>query len=312
MSLYKDTNGKITLIKEKRFKIEKDIQSLVEKNLAELFGIEFIASERTIQNLRIDTLAYDSDAKTFVIIEYKRDSSFSIVDQGFSYLSLLLNNKADFILEYNEQNNENLRRDDIDWSQARIIFISPSYTTHQINAVNFKNIPFELWEIKQYENGTISLTDIKFDDSSEVIPNLNEKPEITKARKELVEYSETTFFNQRKKMRDPYFSFKEKILGLYPELVFEPKKNSINVKHKDNWRVITYINILTDKIRFTFTRSKPSDFQDSKNRLIHDQNGIENKGQDLSHIDAGDDDIDYAIILFQQAYQRYKKEFIER
>ena len=69
-----------------------------------------------MQNFRIDTLAFDTETKSFVRIEYKRDRSFSVVDQGFAYLSLMLNNKADFILEYNERMKDNLKREDVDWS----------------------------------------------------------------------------------------------------------------------------------------------------------------------------------------------------
>ena len=39
---------------------------------------------------------------SFVIIEYKKGSSYSVVDQGYTYLSTMLNNKSDFVLEYNE------------------------------------------------------------------------------------------------------------------------------------------------------------------------------------------------------------------
>lgn len=59
--------------------------------------------------------------KAFVIIEYKQDKNFSVVDQGYAYLSAMLNNKADFILEYNEARNEPLKRSSVDWSQSRII-----------------------------------------------------------------------------------------------------------------------------------------------------------------------------------------------
>jgi hypothetical protein len=48
-------------------------------------------------------LAYDPQACAFIIIEYKRDKNISVVDQGFTYLSLMLENKADFIVEYNEE-----------------------------------------------------------------------------------------------------------------------------------------------------------------------------------------------------------------
>jgi len=50
-------------------------------------------------------------------MEYKKDRNFSVVDQGVAYLNLMLNNKADFILEYNEMAYHSylkLKRDDVD------------------------------------------------------------------------------------------------------------------------------------------------------------------------------------------------------
>ena len=46
-------------------------------------------------------------------------------------MSVMLNNKSDFILEYNERKNKSLKRDEVDWSQSRIIFISPSFNTYK-------------------------------------------------------------------------------------------------------------------------------------------------------------------------------------
>jgi selenocysteine lyase/cysteine desulfurase len=59
-----------------------------------------VKSEFELRGLRIDTLAFYNESKAFVIIEYKKDRNFSVVDQGMAYLNLMLNNKADFILEY--------------------------------------------------------------------------------------------------------------------------------------------------------------------------------------------------------------------
>ena len=78
--------------------------------------------------MRIDTLAFDIENKSFVIIKYKIDQSFSVIDQGYAYLGLLLNNKAEFILEYNENKGLSVKRDDVDWSQSKGIFVSPQFT----------------------------------------------------------------------------------------------------------------------------------------------------------------------------------------
>lgn len=124
-------------------------------------GLVLVKSEFTIKNKRIDTLAYDPQACAFIIIEYKRDKNISVVDQGFTYLSLMLENKADFIVEYNESLRYNMKREDVDWSQTRVAFVSTNFTENQVQATNFKDIAIELWEVKQFENDTIIINPIK-------------------------------------------------------------------------------------------------------------------------------------------------------
>jgi len=37
--------------------------------------------------------------------------------------------------------------------QSRVIFVSPEFTKYQRQEISFKDLPFELWEAKKYENG---------------------------------------------------------------------------------------------------------------------------------------------------------------
>ena len=65
----------------------------------------------------------------------------------------MLNNKADFILEYNEVFSDRpLKRGELDWSQSRIIFISPEFTKHQQYVIGFKDLGIQLWEAHKYSN----------------------------------------------------------------------------------------------------------------------------------------------------------------
>ena len=89
----------LTAIKEKPFKLEKDIQRLFELNLKQIMGLELVKSEFSVKNKRIDTLAFDPQSKAFAIIEYKRDRNASVFDQGVTYLNLLLQNKEVFIID---------------------------------------------------------------------------------------------------------------------------------------------------------------------------------------------------------------------
>jgi len=171
MNLYQLKGSKTEFIGLHPFKLEKEIQELVEKNTDIFFNLELVRSEFTIGEFRIDSLCYNNETNSFVIIEYKKGSNYSVIDQGYSYLSLMLNNKSDFIIEYNERLNKNLRRDDVDWTQSRIIFISQSFSSYQKNSVNFKNLPFELWEIKRFRNDTIVLNQ-QLSNSKESIESL--------------------------------------------------------------------------------------------------------------------------------------------
>lgn len=151
MQLYHQQKDTLLGLKEKPFKLEKDIQKLFESNIEQITSFKFVRTEFSLKNVRFDTLAFDEESKSFVIIEYKRDRNYSVIDQGVSYLNLMLEYKADFIVEYNESCNKNLKRDDVDWSQSKVIFVAPSFTSFQKQSSNFKDLPIELWEIKQFE-----------------------------------------------------------------------------------------------------------------------------------------------------------------
>ena len=152
MKIYSLNKKRLKEVNSSNFKLEKDIQSLVETNLDELFGYQLIQSEFVLGGFRLDSLCYDKSTNSVVIIEYKRGKSYSVIDQGYTYLQLLLNNKADFLLILSQHLGKVLKQSDVDWSQSRIIFISQAFNSYQKDSVNFKNLPFELFEIKKFEN----------------------------------------------------------------------------------------------------------------------------------------------------------------
>lgn len=61
MDLYRLHNKELEPLSKSAFDLEKDIQALVEANLSSLFNLEFVASEFTIDDFRIDTLAFDEE-----------------------------------------------------------------------------------------------------------------------------------------------------------------------------------------------------------------------------------------------------------
>lgn len=181
----------------KKLDLERDIQRLTEENLNIVFGLTFVSGSLNQeffvraqeQDFYIDTLAFDEEQKSFVIIEYKKDKNTSIIDQGFAYLSAMLNHKADFVLELNERLHRNFTKSDIDWEQSRVIFISPEFTNYQRNAINFKDLPIFLYEVKLYDNGSIAFNPIMPYRTAESIGSLSKDKLIQSVSKEVKVYT---------------------------------------------------------------------------------------------------------------------------
>jgi len=65
MMLYSIKGDDLEQIKKVNFNLERDLQRLTEKNLEKLFNLKFVASEFQIDDLRIDSLAYNEETKSF-------------------------------------------------------------------------------------------------------------------------------------------------------------------------------------------------------------------------------------------------------
>jgi predicted transport protein len=226
MTLYVNNNGLLKEVSEKPFKLEREIQAIFEKNLYDVMSLTLVRSEFSIKNRRIDTLAFDETTNAFIIIEYKRDKNISVIDQGFTYLGLMLENKADFIIEYNEQHKRNLKRDDVDWSQTRVVFVSPSFTDFQIEATNFKDIAIELWEVKQYANGTVAIHELKKSKSAESIkPLAQQNKEFKQVVDQIQVYTEDQHLEDASpEITELYEKFRNSIINLADGIELVPQK----------------------------------------------------------------------------------------
>ena len=311
MGLYRITNSKLKLIGEKPLRLEHELQALTEANLGTLFGLEFIATEFERNGLRIDTLAYDPENNTFVVIEYKRDQSFSIVDQGFAYLSLMLNNKAEFVLEYNAKKKSAKQREDFDWSQVRVLFIAKSFTTHQQHAVNFNNMPFELWETTRFEDGLVQYRKVEASVRAESLEQMkNIASKTRKVAREVRQYTEEDVVGTGGQSHDLYISLKEKITQTVSNLSPHPKKNYIGYRVADSWRNVINIGKIRGGLTVHFTRSTPKDFDDPKRKLRTMEHAREYYRQDVTTLDVrNENDIRYAILVVQQAYDHFTRKF---
>ena len=303
MKLYSIKNDKLESVYSVNFKLGKDIQNLVENNLEELFNLKFVKSEFTIKNFRIDTLGFDTENNSFVIIEYKKSKSYSVIDQGYTYMSLMLNNKSDFVLEYIENCDKSIKKKDIDWSQSRVIFISPQFTEYQKHSVNFKDVPFELWEIKKYKNDLIGLIQHKTT-SKESISTIstNEDDVVKKVSKEVVRYDEGFHLNQKKvqpSTEQLYYNIKERILNIGDEIELVSRKKTIGFNGKKRFFDVyvgkdvlwCWINLKTGEL------DDPKSYCRDVSKIGHYGNG----DYDLKIYE--NTDLDYIMFLINQSYK---------
>lgn len=227
MDIYKIVkNDKLELVESRKFDLEKDIQSIIEKNTQELFSLQFVKSEFSVNNYRIDSLCFDQELQSFVIIEYKKTHSYSVIDQGFTYLSTMLNNKSDFVLEYNESTGKNLKRDQIDWSQSKVIFVSPSFSQYQRDSVNFRDVPFELWEVKKFKDDMIGLNQL-MTTSTQSVKGL-EKTKDTVLKEIEVEDEESVLEKTPENIKELYEELRES-MSSWGDISFKTKKNYVSV-----------------------------------------------------------------------------------
>jgi predicted transport protein len=298
MKIYTLNNAKLNEVSEKVFKLEREIQQVFEDNLEAVMGLTLVRSEFTIKNKRIDTLAYDKQAKAFIIIEYKRDKNVSVVDQGFTYLSLMLENKADFIVEYNEQLKQNLQRNDVDWTQTRVAFVSPSFTENQILATNFKDIAIELWEVKRYENNTLVINEVKKSRSAESIKPITEQnKELKRVTDEIVVYTEENHLeNTTVEIAELYEKFKNAILNLSDGIEINPQKYYIAFKKDRN---LVDVEVQKKSLKFGINL-KLGELEDSKG-LARDVSQVGHRGNGDYQLQVDSDkDLEYIMSLFKQ------------
>jgi len=159
MAIFEIKDKKVNRIKPTEFKLEKDLQNLIEQNLNTFFNCKFVATEFSTGNIhsgRIDTLAISEDNNP-VIIEYKKVASSDLINQSLFYLHWITDHKGDFQVAVNKSLKENI---EIDWSDIRVICIAPEYKKYDLHAVQVMGANIELWQYKIYENGIINIDEV--------------------------------------------------------------------------------------------------------------------------------------------------------
>ena len=136
--------------------LERSLQVIFERNLETLLGVRFLESEYTTSHGgRMDTLGIDENGCP-VIIEYKRDRSENVINQGLFYLDWLMDHRGAFELIVRDK----LGREDadkIEWSSPRLICIASDFTKYDEHAVNQMQRNIELIRYRRFGDDLLLL-----------------------------------------------------------------------------------------------------------------------------------------------------------
>lgn len=295
-------------IQEEAFINEKELQTLIESNLDTLFNLKFVATEFSVDNFRLDTVAYDEETKSFVIIEYKKGKRFSVIDQGYAYLNTLVAHKGEFVLSYNEQYPNHLKRvNEIEWSQTRIIFIANDYTNYQYGAINNPDLPIDLVRVTKYKNGLMNvetLTKTNSKQSKTTDPNKQVDAVRIGLSKEIKVYTEDEHVRKgSEEIQELYEELKEMILSWDSGIQIKPVKLYNSFKLKRN---IVDIHIQKNALKIWINL---------KHGQLHDSEQTARDVSETGHWGNGDyeiilknnQNIEYVASLIKQSWMYHKK-----
>ena len=156
LKLFQTQAGTMCELESSSAPLEKGLQTQFETNLETLLGVRFLASEyATTHGGRMDTLGIDENGYP-VIIEYKRDRSENVINQGLFYLDWLMDHRGDFeLLVLNRYDKE--AAEQIEWSAPRLICIAADFTKYDEHAVKQMGRNIELVRYRKFGDDLLLL-----------------------------------------------------------------------------------------------------------------------------------------------------------
>jgi predicted transport protein len=214
----------------------------------------------------------------------------------------MLNNKADFILEYNERATHSLKRDDVDWSQSRVIFVAPEFTRYQQLAIGFKDLAIQLFEVHRYKNGLLVFNEIKPSDRREsIISVVKGNPLAKRVSKEIKVYNvDDLLHTADDNVKELYSQLESGVFMLGTDVERRPTKKYIAFRRRQGFLGVV---VLKSKLK-AYLNIKLSQLRDPLK-----------KGRDvrnIGHYSPGNteltitkkDEIPYVLDLVKQVYEK--------
>lgn len=307
MPLFEMSGSSLVSVEQTNFSIEKELQTLIEKNLPFVFNCRFVASEFSTGALhagRIDSLALSEDNNP-VIIEYKKVESSELINQSLFYLHWIQDHKGDFEIAVQRTLGNGV---EVDWSDVRVICIAPNYKKYDLHAVQVMGANIELWKYRLFKNGSLYLEEVFQATKIPASVQVNGKnPVMVEAGKKAAQVRATATYTFEEHMEGKpeeiqslIYSVREYILGLDPAVEEVPKKFYVAYKISQN---IVCMEPQSKNIKI-FVKLKASDMVEPP-KSYRDVTNIGHFGTgDTEFIISTESELDEIKPFIEQAYNK--------
>jgi hypothetical protein len=105
------------------------------------------------------------------------------------------------------------------------MFVANGFTAYQRNAINFKDLPIELWEAKKIGTDIVIYDQIRAKNTQASVKTITKNTTMEKVVKELKTYTvDDQFRSNWQESREMYEELRDKLLALDPRIEENPKK----------------------------------------------------------------------------------------
>jgi predicted transport protein len=192
--------------------------------------------------------------------------------------------------------------EDVGWSQSKVVFISSEFTPYQKEAIHFKDMPIESWEVTKYENDTLQLIKLEAPESSESITTISPRGgTVHKVSDEVAITEQDRMKNLSNEIKELYETLKDRILSLGDNIEIVPRKQYLSFKvtatnfvdaHLQNAQIKLWLNMDAGSL------NNPQNMARDVSKIGHWGNG------DYEIILKPKDDLNYLMNLVKQSYQK--------
>ncbi|WP_139006430.1 DUF5655 domain-containing protein [Arthrobacter crystallopoietes] len=237
LKLFRVMDGVATELPSTSMALERNLQTLIESNLESIFGVRFLASEYDtgkVHRGRIDSLGLDENGSP-VILEYKRTTNETVINQGLFYLDWLMDHRGEFqILVDRRLGRETALA--IDWSAPRLICVANDFTRYDEHAVRQIDRNVELVRYRDFGSELLAIelvtTTTTTADGSRRIPSASAEGPTRQGRDRTVAELLT---QADENLRALYEAFEVFALSLGDDVVKNERKNYFAFRRLKNF-----------------------------------------------------------------------------